>query len=78
MLSLNKNSWLFRYLNLLSHYLVSYNLSMIARYETEWWAELMKTMPNDDYPCIVQFLKISQSKVPFLIFEWIRSERFNP
>ncbi|MBK5444282.1 MULTISPECIES: YaaC family protein [unclassified Peribacillus] len=78
MLSLNKSSSAFLLPELLIHYLISYNLSIIARYETEWWAELMKTMPNDDYPCIVQFLKISQSKVPFLIFEWIRSERFNP
>ncbi|MFP3415895.1 YaaC family protein [Bacillus sp. SIMBA_074] len=49
----------------------------MARYETEWWAELMKTMPNDDYPCIVQFLKISQVKVPFLILEWFTSKRLN-
>ena len=42
---------------LISHYLVLYNLSMIARYETEWWSELLKTTPNDDYPTIIQFLK---------------------
>ncbi|MFE4133603.1 YaaC family protein [Peribacillus sp. YIM B13482] len=77
MLSLNKDSSAFSLPELLIHYLISYNLSIIARYETEWWAELMKTMPNDDYPCIVQFLKISQVKVPFLILEWIKSKRFN-
>lgn len=77
MLSLNKDSSAFSLPELLIHYLISYNLSIIARYETEWWAELLKTMPNDDYPCIVQFLKISQAKVPFLIFEWIKSERFH-
>ncbi|MDM5292229.1 YaaC family protein [Peribacillus simplex] len=77
MLSLNKDSSAFSLPELLIHYLISYNLSIIARYETEWWAELMKTMPNDDYPCIVQFLKISQAKVPFLILEWIKSKRFN-
>ncbi|TKH10504.1 hypothetical protein FC678_14550 [Peribacillus simplex] len=77
MLSLNKDSSAFSLPELLIHYLISYNLSIIARYETEWWAELLKTMPNDDYPCIVQFLKISQAKVPFLIFEWIKSGRFH-
>ncbi|WP_285769518.1 YaaC family protein [Peribacillus sp. SI8-4] len=76
MLSNNKDSPAFSMPELLLHYLVSYNLSIIARYETEWWAELLKTMPNDDYPCIVQFLKISQAKVPLLIFEWMKCERF--
>lgn len=76
MLSINKDSAAFSLPELLLHYLISYNLSIIARYETEWWAELLKTMPNDDYPCIVQFLKISQAKVPLLIFEWLKSERF--
>ncbi|WP_057915846.1 YaaC family protein [Peribacillus muralis] len=75
MLSLNKDSPAFSLPEILIHYLISYNLSIIARYETEWWAELLKTMPNDDYPCIAQFLKISQAKVPSLIFEWLKSER---
>ena len=44
---------------MLSHYLLLYNLSMIARYETEWWSELLKTMPNKDYPFIVQFLNLT-------------------
>lgn len=77
MLSLNKSSSTFSLPELLLHYLISYNLSIIARYETEWWAELLKTMPNDDYPSIVQFLKISQAKVPFLIFEWLNCGRSN-
>ncbi|MGE7782188.1 YaaC family protein [Peribacillus sp. NPDC097264] len=72
MLSLNKNSPAFSLPELLIHYLISYNLSIIARYETEWWAELLKTMPNDDYPSIVQFLKISQAKIPLLVFEWLK------
>ena len=42
---------------LISHYLILYNLSMIARYETEWWSELLKTTPNDDYPILFNSLK---------------------
>ncbi|MFJ7748263.1 YaaC family protein [Peribacillus sp. NPDC097295] len=78
MLSLNKNSAVFSLPELLIHYLISYNLSIIARYETEWWAELLKTMPNDDYPSIVQFLIVSQAKMPFLVFQWLKSGRFSP
>lgn len=71
MISLNKNANSYLLPELLSHYLILYNLSMIARYETEWWTELFKTTPNDDYPIIIQFLKIAQYKTPFLISKWL-------
>jgi hypothetical protein len=54
---------------LLTHFLLLYNLSMIARYETEWWSELTKMMPNKDYPFIDSFLNITQEKGPFLIYQ---------
>lgn len=57
---------------LLVHYLLLYNLSMIARYETEWWSELLKTMPNQDYPLIQSFLNSSLAKGPFLISEYLK------
>ncbi len=75
MLSLNKNSNGYLLPELISHYLLLYNLSMIARYETEWWSELLKTMPNDDYPTITQFLKVTQFKTPFLIYHWLIKEK---
>ena len=53
------------------HYLLLYNLSMIARYETEWWSELTKMMPNKDYPFIKTFLDITLQKSPFLIYEYL-------
>src|SRR5690606_22611895 len=56
---------------LLIHYLLLYNLSMIARYETEWWSELMKTMPGKDYPFIVSFLEVSAEKGPFLAYQYL-------
>lgn len=55
------------------HYLLLYNLSMIARYETEWWSELVKTMPNKDYPLIESFLQISLDKGPFLVYQNLSS-----
>lgn len=56
---------------LLIHYLLLYNLSMIARYETEWWGELTKMMPTKDYPFIESFLNITLQKGPFLIFQYL-------
>lgn len=75
MLSLNKNSTSYLLPELVSHYLILYNLSMIARYETEWWSELLKTTPNNDYPVIIQFLKTTQYKTPFLVSQWLLNEK---
>jgi hypothetical protein len=71
-LPLNKEN-LFLFPELIVHYLLLYNLSMIARYETEWWSELTKMMPNRDYPFIKTFLEITQEKGPFLIYEYLMS-----
>lgn len=71
----SKNSELLGFNELLIHYLLLYNLSMIARYETEWWSELVKTMPNKDFPFIETFLKITIEKGPFLIYQYLISQR---
>ncbi|WP_243300288.1 YaaC family protein [Bacillus litorisediminis] len=60
------------YPELLVHYLILYNLSMIARYETDWWCDLIKTMPNEEYPLISSFLRITALKGPYLIYYFIR------
>lgn len=65
------NHFLFTYDEILIHYLLLYNLSMIARYETEWWSELIKSMPNKDFPFISSFLEITCYKSPFLVFEFL-------
>ena len=49
------------------HYLLLYNLSMLSRYETEWWGELIATKSNTDYPFIVHFLYNSSKKIPLLL-----------
>lgn len=66
-----KNSDYFQFPELLVHYLLLYNLSMIARYETEWWSELTKMMPNKDYPFIKSFLDVTLRKGPFLIYQFL-------
>lgn len=60
---------------MLIHYLLLYNLSMIARYETEWWMDLNANMPNEDYPFIKRFLNVTRQKGPLLIKEWLFGER---
>ncbi|WP_428910294.1 YaaC family protein [Niallia sp. Krafla_26] len=65
----------FPFPEMVSHYLILFNLSMIARYETEWWSELLKTMPNKDYPFIVQFLSITSQKGPFLAYQYLVDKR---
>ncbi|WP_409252436.1 YaaC family protein [Bacillus sp. SCS-153A] len=56
------------------HYLLLYNLSMIARYETEWWSELLKSNATDDYPIIKNFLGLSLEKPPILIKNYLLSK----
>ncbi|MCR2823337.1 YaaC family protein [Lederbergia panacisoli] len=57
--------------DMIVHYLLLYNLSMISRYETEWWIDLIKTTPNSDYPFIKSFLEITEKKGPFLVEEYL-------
>ena len=41
---------------LLVHYLLLYNLSMITRYETEWWGELISQRSSADLPLIEAYI----------------------
>jgi hypothetical protein len=62
----NRN--LFSFLpELLVHYLILYNLSMVCRYETDWWGELFHQYPSNDLPFITEFLDISKYKVPYYL-----------
>ncbi|MBM7841260.1 hypothetical protein JOC54_004561 [Alkalihalobacillus xiaoxiensis] len=49
------------------YYLILYNLSMICRYETEWWGERLHTMDCDDVPYIKHFLTIAEDRTQVLI-----------
>ncbi len=57
---------------LLAHYLILYNLSMICRYETDWWGELFHHYSSNDYPFITKFLEVTMQKVPFYVAQIIR------
>lgn len=49
------------------HYLLLYNLSMLSRYDAEWWGELLTTKPDIDFPFIKLFLHHTAEKVPILL-----------
>jgi len=51
------------------HYLILFNLSMLCRYETEWWGDLLLSRGDMDYAFITHFLQITVKKVPLLIGE---------
>ncbi|WP_235848309.1 YaaC family protein [Litchfieldia alkalitelluris] len=59
---------------ILSHYLLLYNLSMISRYETEWWSELLHSYSSNDYPFIQQFLSLTTDKVPYLLYLFLEEK----
>ncbi|MGM7637621.1 YaaC family protein [Bacillus sp. Hm123] len=61
------------YSELIIYYALLYNLSMIARYEIEWWYELLKLMPGEEYPFIKHFLTICIHKTPLLIADYLRT-----
>ena len=56
---------------LLIHYLVLYHLSMLARYEIEWWSEILHQKHSIEYPLIIHYLSISLQKIPILINQFL-------
>lgn len=58
---------------LLIHYMILYNLSMISRYEFEWWGELIATKSTSDYPIIQHFLYVTAEKLPTMIHAYLEN-----
>ncbi|WP_416148077.1 YaaC family protein [Salipaludibacillus sp. HK11] len=59
---------------LLIHYALLYQLSMICRYEAEWWGELIYSFSADDLPIITNYLHTSQLKCPWLLHSFFLGE----
>lgn len=59
------------------HYLLLYNLSMICRYETEWWSELFHYQCEHDFPFIETFLKITKEKIPLFVSSILHNHFFD-
>jgi len=56
------------------HYLILYNLSMISRYEAEWWGELFHTFDGTDLPFIIKYLEVAVLKIPHMITTFLNHE----
>ena len=54
---------------ILTHLILLYNLSMICRYETEWWCELFSEQASLDLPFIHAFIDLTSRKFPILMAE---------
>lgn len=52
---------------ILNHYILLYNLSMICRYETEWWGDVLHSFSSEDLVYIQAFLEATSEKIPSLI-----------
>ncbi|MFC0560263.1 YaaC family protein [Halalkalibacter alkalisediminis] len=57
-----------------THFLLLYNLSMICRYEAEWWGDLIHTFDGTDFPFISHYLNIAQLKIPHLVHAYLQQE----
>ncbi|MGI8313964.1 YaaC family protein [Halobacillus mangrovi] len=59
---------------LLAYFAVLYNLSMLVRYEGEWWGEMQQMRDREDYVFIVQFLQAASEQIPELISDWLKQQ----
>ncbi|MBM7552213.1 YaaC family protein [Thalassobacillus pellis] len=56
------------------HYIVLYNLSMICRYEVEWWMDLHQIRDTEDYSFVLAFMEVTAAKMEKMIAAWLQSE----
>lgn len=54
-------------------YLLLYNLSMLSRYETEWWGDLFSLKEDIDFQAINIYLDAAAGKFPFLAASWLQN-----
>ncbi|TDQ38332.1 YaaC family protein [Aureibacillus halotolerans] len=54
------------------HYMLLYNLSMIARYETSWWMDVLHSHAGEDFPYISEFLYITSIKMPMYLLTFLK------
>ncbi len=57
---------------IMHHFMLLYQLSMLARYESEWWGDFTQMQQSKDYPIITQFLDITVKKVPTYLGSYLQ------
>ncbi|WP_079529055.1 YaaC family protein [Halobacillus hunanensis] len=60
--------------DLLAQFAILYNLSMLVRYEGEWWGEMEQLRDREDYVFIIHFLQSAPKQIPTLISTWLRDQ----
>ncbi|PTM56916.1 YaaC family protein [Desmospora activa] len=61
---------------ILVHYLLLFSLSMLCRYDTPLWGEMVYGLGSEEMVLIQEFLQLTQRKSPQLILEALFEERF--
>ncbi|WP_173918068.1 YaaC family protein [Halobacillus sp. Marseille-Q1614] len=56
---------------LIAEFAVLYNLSMLVRYEDEWWGEMEQLRDREDYVFIKHYLEKMPEEIPELISSWL-------
>ncbi|MBN9654336.1 hypothetical protein J0K78_08675 [Halobacillus sp. GSS1] len=59
---------------LLAYFAVLYNLSMLVRYEGEWWGEMEQMKDREDYVFIVHFLHSASGRIPKIFASWLKDQ----
>ncbi|CDQ18383.1 YaaC-like Protein [Halobacillus karajensis] len=60
--------------DLLAYFAVLYNLSMLVRYEGEWWGEMEQMKDREDYVFIIHFLESAADQIPKLFASWLKDQ----
>lgn len=55
------------YSEVMIHYLLLYNLSMVSRYESEWWGDLLSMKSDSDFSFISYYLEQVSDKFSLLL-----------
>ncbi|KGX93665.1 hypothetical protein N781_00145 [Pontibacillus halophilus JSM 076056 = DSM 19796] len=66
--------WFTPFPEVFTHYLLLYNLSMIARYETEWWGDVIHSHASEDIAYIKKFLAVTERKLPALFEDLLKQK----
>lgn len=70
----NRPQWLPA--EILVHYILLFSLSMLCRYETPLWGEMIHGWASEEGVLVQEFLQLTQRKSPQLILEALFEERF--
>ncbi|MFC7319938.1 YaaC family protein [Halobacillus campisalis] len=57
---------------LAAEFAVLYNLSMLVRYEGEWWGEMNQLRDREDYVFIFHFLESMADRISLSISSWLK------